>query len=90
MALGYEVNKGILDMKSAQAVIKLRDAFEQIEGIAKWLANQPNGVEEPLVVKYGYTLDEAYALRLFFETFNTVRISNAATFDVGRQMTGLE
>lgn len=90
MVLGYEINKNILDHKCALAVLKLRDAFEQVETVAKWLANQPNVPDEPLVSVYNYTPDEAYVLRLFFETFNTVRINNAGMFDTGRKMTGLE
>jgi hypothetical protein len=89
--LGFEVNKSALDIKSAEAVLALRDAFDAVETIAKWLANHPNNGTDPLTQEpFDYTADEAYALRLFFETFDGVRTANAATFDVGRQMTGLE
>lgn len=88
--LGYEVNKGILDTKSAQAVLALRDAFDRIETMAKWLTNHPNGGTDPLIESFGYTADEAYAMRIYFETFETVRVNNAATFDIGRKMSGLE
>lgn len=94
MALGYEVNKGILDTKSAQAVLAMRAAFEKVESIAEWLADHPvpaEGGTDPLTTDpYNYTTDEAYAIRLYFETFNTVRTNNAAAFDAGRKMTGLE
>lgn len=92
MALGYEVNKGILDTKSAQAVLALRAAFEKVESIAEWLADHPkDGDTEPLTAEpFNYSTDEAYALRLYFETFNTVRTDNTAAFDAGRKMTGLE
>lgn len=91
MGLGLEVNKNVLDMKAAQAVLELRVAFDKIENIAKWLANHPSdATNEPLVTNFGYNADEAYALRLFFETFNTIRINNASMFDTGRKITGLE
>lgn len=94
MSLGIEVNKGILDYKSAEAALALRSAFESVESIAKWLSNHPNpgpdSANDPLVSEFGYTVDEAYALRNFFETFDGVRTANAATFDVGRKLTGLE
>jgi len=93
MTLGFDVNKGTLDTKAAQAVLSLRSAFEQVETVTKWLSNHPNDgtnpdplTEEP----FNYTPDEAYALRNFFETFDGVRAANAATFDVGRKLTGLE
>lgn len=91
MGLGYDVNKNVIDMKSAGAVIALRSAFEKVEIMAEWLADNPSdGTNDPLVTTYGYTVDEAYALRVFFETFNTIRINNESMFDVGRKMTGLE
>lgn len=92
MSLGYNVDKGTLDMKVAQATLHLRSAFEQIETIDTWLANNPvpNGGTDPLIETFGYTADEAYVMRLYFDTFNAVRVANASTFDVGRKMTGLE
>lgn len=89
--LGYEVSKGTLDMKAANTVLNLRSAFEQVENIAKWLVAHPSdGTNDPLVDSFGYSTDEAYALRFFFETFDAVRTDNAGVFDVGRKMTGLE
>jgi hypothetical protein len=91
--LGYEVSKGVIDAKSASAVLALRSAFEEVENIAAWLSSHPfNGTDpDPLTLDpYGYTADEAYALRFFFETFDAVRNSNTAAFDAGRKMTGLE
>lgn len=89
--LGYEVNHNVINQKSAEAVIDLRKAFGKIEVLAKWLANNPGaGANDPLVVAHGFNEDEAYILRVFFETFDTVRINNEATFDLGRKVTGLE
>lgn len=91
MSLGLYVDKGTLDMKSAQTVLQLRAAFDEVESIAKWLANHPNGGTDPLTQEpYNYSADEAYALRSYFETFDAVRTTNATTFDTGRKMTGLE
>lgn len=89
--VGYEVTKGILDIRSAEAVVELRTAFEKVEIIANWLAHHPNSGTDPLTLDpFGYTDDEAYALRLFFETFNSVKVANASAFDAGSQISGLE
>lgn len=90
MALGYEVTKPILDSKCAEAVLALRAAFDKIDIISSWLGNHPvvDNID-PLVSEFDYTVDEAYALRLYFETFESIRVSNANTFDIGRKMTGL-
>jgi 4-hydroxy-3-methylbut-2-en-1-yl diphosphate synthase IspG/GcpE len=91
MALGLEVTKQVLDVKAAQAVLKLRAAFEDTEDIAKWLSNHPvvEGVD-PLISDFGYTTDEAYILRFYFESFDAIRINNGNVIDVGRKITGLE
>ncbi|QPX71458.1 hypothetical protein SscP1EGY_63 [Streptomyces phage SscP1EGY] len=92
MGLGLEVSKPVLDTKAAQTVLGLREAFDDVETIAVWLANHPviEGTDPLTVEPFGYTTDEAYALRFFFETFNSVKNANAAAFDAGRKMTGLE
>ena len=93
MALGFDVTKQMLDAKVAQAALQLRSAFEHIDTINSWLENHPvpNGTADPLTLEpFGYTSDEAYAMRVYFQTFSTLREDNAATFDVGRKMTGLE
>lgn len=88
--LGYEINKSILDGKSAEAVVGLRMAFAKIETINAWLDNNPSDNEnDPLVTDFQYTADEAYALRLYFQTFDQIRVSNQNIFDVGRKISGL-
>jgi hypothetical protein len=78
-------------MKAAQTVLMLRQSFENVEAISAWLANHPNGGTDPLTQDpYGYTADEAYILRLFFETMESVRTENSSTFEIGRKITGLE
>lgn len=93
MPLGYEVNKGILDQKAGEAVLSLRAALDQIENVAGWLNNNPNEgatpETDPLVTDFGYTTDEAYVLRIFFETVSQLRIANASVIEIGRKMTGL-
>lgn len=90
--LGIEVNRNVLNTKVAQAIVGLREAFEEVETINKWLTNHsPIEGTDPLTLgEYGFTDDEVYALRVYFETFDAVRIANASTFDTGRKMTGLE
>jgi hypothetical protein len=88
--LGLPVTQETLNYQAPQAVLALHAAFEKIEIIATWLANHPSGQTDPLVTDFGYTVDEAYILRFYFETFDAVREANLTTFDIGRKMTGLE
>lgn len=91
MALGLEVNKQILNVKAAQAVLELRSALDKTEALAKWLVNHPViDAVDPLVADYEYTADEAYVLRFYFESVDAIRINNPNLIDVGRKMTGLE
>lgn len=93
MSLGFDVTKQALDAKVAQTALQLRSAFEKIETITKWLANHPNNGTDPdplTLEPFNYSDDEAYAMRLYFTTFDGVRTTQASTFDVGRKMTGLE
>lgn len=91
MSLGIEVSKAVLDSKAARAVLDMRSAMERTESIAKWLANHPV-VEtvDPLIADFGYSSDEAYALRYYFESFDAIRTANTTLIDIGRKMTGLE
>ncbi|PIM65876.1 hypothetical protein CTU88_46580 [Streptomyces sp. JV178] len=92
MALGFEVSKQVLDTKAAQAVLGLREAFDVVETIAEWLANHPviDAVDPLTTEPFGYSADEAYALRFYFGTFNGVKNANTNAFNAGRKMTGLE
>ena len=89
--LGYPVDKNLIDMKAAEIGINLRNVFNQVEVFTGWLNNHPkiNNVD-PLVSEYGYTEDEAYALRVYMESFDAVRANNAETFNIGRKITGLQ
>jgi hypothetical protein len=92
MTLGFDVNKQMLDAKAAQAVLAMRSALEKVEALQAWLANHPtvDGVDPLTAEPFGYSEDEAYALRLYFGTVDGIRTSNTAMSDVGRKMTGLE
>lgn len=89
--LGVDVSQYTINAKASDAVMSLRLAFDKVETFSKWLALNPNTPEtDPLVEKFGFTVDEAYLLRLFFQNFETVRLETAAQLEIGRNMTGLE
>jgi hypothetical protein len=92
MSLGYDVNKGTLDMRAAQTVLMLRQSFDYVEAVSTWLANHPvvNGVDPITQDPFGYTPDEAYVLRSFFETMESFHVANESIFEMGRKISGLE
>ncbi|QEQ93885.1 hypothetical protein SEA_KARDASHIAN_20 [Streptomyces phage Kardashian] len=95
MALGYYVDQGTINQKSGQTALALRSAFDQVAAMSAFLANNPNpggGEADPLTAKYGYTEDEAYALRVFVEGWDAIRKGQTAQelFTTGRKLTGLE
>lgn len=92
MTLGIEVTPQMLNAKAAQAVIAVRTALEKVETIQAWLANQPvvDNVDPLTEAPFNYTVDEAYAMRLYFGTVDNIRTSNPSISDAGRKMTGLE
>lgn len=92
MALGYEVNKGTLDAKCAEAVISVRAALVKVETVAAWLANHPvvESVDPLTAEPFNYSTDEAYAMRLYFESVDSIRSTNTNLTDIGRKMTGLQ
>lgn len=88
---GVEVNRQMLDLKMSQALLDLREAYDKVRIVAKWLANHPAPGADPIQdAPFDYTVDEAYAIRLVFETLETSRVNLASTFDVATQLTGLE
>ena len=91
MGIGLNVDKPTLDMNAAQAVIELRSALNKHEAIAAWLANHPviDGTD-PLIAEFGYTTDEAYILRMYFEGVDAIRVANPNLISTGRKMTGLQ
>lgn len=91
---GYEVNRNKIDMKTAEAIMKLRAAFGEVKKISAWLTTIPNpgsGWEtDPLVTDFEYTTDEAYIIRYVFESLENIRTSNASMLAVADKLTGLE
>lgn len=93
---GLQVTKDLLDLKSAQAVLAVREAFDQVETIFEYLATVPANAEggDPLTLpldqggKFGYTADEAYLIRFVFESLHGLAVQ--PILDTGRKLTGLE
>lgn len=90
---GLQVSRSLLDMKSAEAVLAVRSAFEKVETLKGYLATLPDDAVggDPLTVSTGgfvYTADEAYVLRYVFESLNNLNVQ--PILDVGRKLTGLE
>lgn len=92
MGLGLEVNTQILNQRAAQAVLELRSALDKHEAIAAWLANHPvvDAVDPLTEPEFGYDVDEAYAIRMYFEGVENIRVTNTNLTSVGRKFTGLE
>ncbi|AWN05184.1 hypothetical protein SEA_HOTFRIES_16 [Streptomyces phage HotFries] len=91
MGLGLSVDQSTFNMKAAQAVLELRAALDKHEAIAAWLANHPVvDAVDPLVTEFGYNADDAYAIRLYFEGVENIRVTNSNLTSVGRKFTGLE
>lgn len=93
---GIEVNRQMLDFKLAEAMLAIRHAFEKVEILQQWMTNHPapgpDLLSTPIAEggQFGYTVDEAYAIRLVCQNFNAMRLNNASDFAVATQLTGLE
>lgn len=88
---GLAVSREAIDTKTGQTVLTLRAAFDQVKNISQFLANNPNdGTNDPLIDTYGYTIDEAYMIRLVFQDLEAIRTNNASTFDIASKLTGLD
>lgn len=89
--LGNEVQSYTINQKSASTAVDLRNAFYKVETIAAWLDMHPKveGEADPLTA-LGFSETETETLRQYFEEMENIRVSNKATFDLGRQITGLE
>lgn len=88
---GYPVSKAQLDQTVGSNVVNLRDALNQARIIKSWL--DLHSVDEELLTKpeeeggFGYTADEAYALRVLYE--GIVALDTTALAEKGKQFTGL-
>lgn len=87
---GYPVDQAVLSTKAAEAVLAMRNAFRKVEVFAGWLSDNPAPGPDPLTTQYGFSVDEAYVIRLYFETMLSVKNENQVTLDIGRKLTGLE
>ena len=92
---GLKVTRELLDMRSAEAILAVREAVAKIETINAFLATVPSGGEggDPLTDPEGafkYNEDEAYLMRYLFEQLHTVRPQVDPILEAGRKLTGLE
>lgn len=89
---GAEVNKQVIDTRTAEAVLKLRDAFDKVENVAKWLEANPDPVTIPDILEsqFGYTEAEAYNIRYVFQQLELIRTTNATLFDTARALSGMD
>jgi hypothetical protein len=89
---GLEVSRQGIDQKIGSSLLTLRAGLDQCETVAIWLANTPapSPEEDPLVVDFEYSEDEAYLIRLVFQQISDLRTSAAALDANARKLTGLE
>lgn len=89
--LGYYVDVSTINQAAAQCALSMRNAFQAVDMMNGWLADHPvvSGTD-PLVATFGYSVDEAYAIRLYFQSMGTLRSQNQSIFDIGRKFTGLQ
>lgn len=91
MAVGFEVSKGLIDVRSGEAGRALLRAFELARTLKVWLDDHPGfDAQAVLVAEFGYTEDEAYLLHSVFTELNDLRTTNQGTFSKLRKLTGLE
>lgn len=87
---GRQVTRMDLDYKVAGTVIAVRQAFESVIAVSAFLAQNPADAPsgDPLIVKFEYTADEAYLIRLVFEQLNALDVESVLA--QGRKLTGLD
>lgn len=86
----YTVDRSAIDDAAGTAIVSLREAASLIDRIAATLANIPivDGVDN-LTTRHEYTVDEAYRLRLVFETLKTKTDEMSSIMEIARALTGL-
>ena len=89
---GIEVSRQGIDSKVGDALLQLRQALDKSYSINKFFVNNPVSVAgvDPLVEVYGYTVDEAYLLRLVFEGIAEIKDNSSTLEENARKLTGLE
>ncbi len=92
MAFGTEVYKGAADMRMAEAMLNVRQAFDKIHNVRGFLENHPvvEGVDPLTTEPFNYTADEAAFIRTTFEAFDDLAADNAELFALTRRFTGLD
>jgi hypothetical protein len=87
---GFAVNRGNLDMKTAQTIVDVREAFRNVRTVQAAHSNLPDvdGVDPLTTGEFDYTPDEAYLIRLVFGDLNALAVQ--PILDTGRKLTGLE
>lgn len=91
---GFTVSRELLDMKAGEAVLHIREAFENADIVNSFLKQNPsNGPDGDLLTKpvedggFGYTADEAYLIRVVFEGFDALNVE--PILEMGSKLTGL-
>lgn len=88
---GTEVTKNAIDVRSAEAVLALREAFRKCDNLSEWLTKNPVvSSVDPLVTTFMYTEQEAEDIRTVFLGFAAAHTTLAYNFDVARNLIGLE
>lgn len=90
---GIAVSRGMLDNKSAQTILDLRAAFEEVTAVNAWLNTQNSAAAggDPLTISTGdfqYSADEAYLLRNTFQQLAALGVQ--PILDTARALTGLQ
>lgn len=83
---GLQVTRSVLDTKSAEAVLAVREAFDKVAAIAAYLSNVQD--ETLTGIPLGYDADEVYLLRTTFEQLDALQVQ--PILDTARKLTGLE
>jgi hypothetical protein len=83
-----------MDLRLGEAALAIRDAFDKVDNIYNFCQNNPSGADpettDPLIVEFGYTADEAYLVRVTFETLKSLKTNNDGLVTNLSKMTGLD
>lgn len=93
MALGYYIDQMSINGRTVNALITLRNAYDVIESFASFIRlhdPEEGSSVDPLVEKFGYTVEEATILRDVFLGLDQARVDNEEIFAKARKITGLE
>lgn len=71
MAVGFPVNKQVIDAKAGSLCLQLRDDFAAIKIFAEFLGNAKQ--DDSALVSYGYTPEEVQLMRTAFQVLDQFR-----------------